>query len=85
MIPEVTVPARPNGEPIAITASPTATFSESPSCNVGAPVTSIFSTAKSYELSRPTIFAVYFFPVDIATEMVPRVAAASTTWLFVNT
>ena len=46
-IPDVTVPAKPSGEPIAITASPTCALSLSPNCKVGAPVTSIFNTAKS--------------------------------------
>jgi hypothetical protein len=31
MMPEVTVPARPSGEPIAMTGSPTAILPESPS------------------------------------------------------
>ena len=56
IIPAVTVPDKPSGEPIAITASPTWTISLSPSCRVGAPTTSIFKTAKSYELSLPIVF-----------------------------
>ena len=39
IIPEVTVPVNPSGEPIAITPSPTSTASLFPSCKAGASVT----------------------------------------------
>ena len=54
IIPVVTVPDNPSGDPIAITASPTAILSLSPNCNAFKPTASIFITAKSKEASRPT-------------------------------
>ena len=54
IIPDVTVPVNPSGDPIAITPSPTCILSLSPSCSAGASVTAILITAKSYETSRPT-------------------------------
>ena len=56
-IPLVTVPVRPNGEPIAIVASPTTTSSELPNAATGKFPRSTRSTAKSYEASIPTISA----------------------------
>ena len=47
IIPKVTVPERPSGDPIAMTESPTATLSLSPNCRAVKPVTAILSTAKS--------------------------------------
>ena len=57
-MPLVTVPVRPNGEPMAIVASPTTTSSESPSAATGKFPRSIRRTAKSYDASVPTIVAV---------------------------
>lgn len=57
MIPVVTVPLNPSGDPIAITASPTAMASLSPNCKAFKPFAVILRTAKSYEASRPITFA----------------------------
>ena len=56
-MPLVTVPLRPNGDPIAIVASPTTTLSELPNAATGKFPRSTRSTAKSYEASVPTISA----------------------------
>ena len=56
-MPWVTVSASPSGEPIAITASPTARSSELPSCSTRRVGTSILSTARSVFGSLPTISA----------------------------
>lgn len=69
----MTVPDKPSGEPIAITVSPTKMLSLLPNCRVGAEVTSIFKTAKSYEASLPINFAGYFLPFDNSTVIFPRV------------
>ena len=55
-MPEVTVglPAIPSALPIATTASPTCSVSESPSGTVGRPVRSILTTARSWVRSSPT-------------------------------
>ena len=58
MMPLVTVLAKPSGEPIARTESPTLTFDESPIAMVGRFPVLIERTAKSYIGSRPTIVAV---------------------------
>ena len=58
IIPVVTVPDSPSGEPIAITASPTAILSLSPNCKAFKPIASIFITAKSNDASRPITFPV---------------------------
>ena len=47
MIPRVTVPDSPSGDPIAITESPTATLSLSPSWSAVKPVVAILRTARS--------------------------------------
>ena len=47
IIPRVTVPERPSGEPIAITESPTATLSLSPNSSAGRLVPPILIMAKS--------------------------------------
>ena len=47
IMPLVTVPESPNGDPIAITASPTSTLSLSPNCKADKPVRAILITAKS--------------------------------------
>ena len=58
-MPAVTVFSRPKGEPIAMTHSPARSFAGSPSRTTGSALPSIFSTATSLRLSRPTTFAVY--------------------------
>src|SRR5512145_36285 len=58
-MPAVTVFSKPYGEPIASTHSPTCTLSADGSLTVGRFDASIFSTATSLPLSRPTTFAVY--------------------------
>ena len=82
-IPEVTVLARPSGEPIAITGSPTLTFAESPTLITGRFPVLTLSTAMSYAISRPTIVAVKISPFNNSTSMVPLVTASSITWLLV--
>ena len=57
IIPAVTVLAKPSGEPMAITASPTLTLEESPNLITGRLPTLILITATSYATSRPTIVA----------------------------
>ena len=78
-MPLVTVLARPRGEPIARTGSPTLTFEESPTVIVGRLPLLIKRTAKSYIGSRPTIVAVTCSPFINSTLMVPVVAADSIT------
>ena len=56
-MPAVTVFSRPNGEPIAITHSPTFSLLTSPIFTAGRPVASIFTTATSVRLSAPMILA----------------------------
>ena len=52
-MPAVTVLSRPNGEPIAITHSPTFSLVESPMRTDGRPVASILTSATSVRLSAP--------------------------------
>ena len=60
IIPEVTVPPKPNGFPIAITQSPTRALSESPkTTGVNSSDDSIFKTAKSAYGSDPRTLALY--------------------------
>ncbi|CAB4604705.1 unannotated protein [freshwater metagenome] len=75
--------AKPNGEPIAITGSPTLTLAESPSFIAGKLPTFNLITAMSYATSRPTMVAGYTSPFKSSTSIVPLVAASATTWLFV--
>ena len=56
-MPAVTVFSRPNGEPIAITHSPTRSLLTSPIFTAGRPVASILTTATSVRLSAPMILA----------------------------
>ena len=56
-IPDVTVPCRPSGEPIAITGSPTASLSESPSWATVSLLFGTLMTARSLVGSCPTIRA----------------------------
>src|ERR1700674_678310 len=79
--PTVTVLSKVRGSPIAITHSPTRSRSESPSgIGVRRRFASIFNSARSVEVSRPTIFAgKRSFPMRTST-----LSAFSTTWLFVT-
>ena len=56
-MPAVTVLSSPNGEPIAITHSPTFRRFTSPMRTVGRPVVSILTSATSERLSAPMILA----------------------------
>jgi hypothetical protein len=57
--PDVAVCSRPYGAPIASTGSPTSRFFGSPSRTTGRPLASIFSTAMSVAVSKPSTLAVY--------------------------
>src|SRR5262249_52502836 len=84
-MPRVTVPARPSGEPIASTESPTVSVSESPRVAATRPGRSTLSTARSVFGSRPTIFAGTDDWSAKITRMLPLLpAAADTTWLLVT-
>src|SRR5207302_1156890 len=70
-IPAVTVACRPNGEPTAMTQSPTCILSESPRrayLNWPLPSSSL-STARSVFLSRPTTFALCLLPSRVMTSI----------------
>src|SRR5215207_6801766 len=84
MMPEVTVPASPNGEPIATTSWPTTATSERPNCTGGASRPTTWTTARSYAGDRPTSRAVAVAPLSVTTWIEPPRAAAATTWLFVR-
>ena len=56
-MPAVTVFSSPNGEPIAMTHSPTLRRFTSPIFTVGSPLASIFTSATSVRLSAPMILA----------------------------
>ena len=86
-MPEVTVPANPSGEPIAITGSPTAILDESPRAATVRPGLSTFSTARSDFGSRPTTRAsAADWSENSARRLLPRLAAAAEmTWLLVST
>ena len=85
-MPAVTVPARPSGEPTAITGSPTAILPESPSAATVTPGFSTLSTARSVFGSRPTTRASAADWSEKSTRRLPRPAAtAEITWLLVST
>ena len=85
-MPLVTVPARPSGEPMATTGSPTTTSSELPREAVTRPGFSTLRTAMSLAGSRPTMRAAEPLP----SENTARISAPSTpsapetTWLLVT-
>jgi hypothetical protein len=85
-MPLVTVPARPSGEPMATTGSPTTRSSDSPRDAATRPGFSTFRTARSLAGSRPTIRAAEPLP-SLKTA---RISADSTsaapemTWLLVT-
>lgn len=81
MMPLVTVPVRPSGEPIATTSSPILTLSELPRLAALSPEASLsLISARSFLLSVPTTSASYVFPsfVVTLTDEAPEI-----TWLFV--
>ena len=85
MMPVVTVPPSPSGEPNATTCCPTRTVSELPSCIGVSPETlRARSTARSKPGSRPTISACAVAPSWNTAVTTPPRAAASTTWLLVS-
>jgi hypothetical protein len=85
-IPLVTVPARPRGEPMATTGSPTTTSSELPRLAVTRPGFSTLRTAMSLAGSRPTMRAADPLPskntARISAPSMP--SAPETTWLLVT-
>ena len=84
-IPEVTVPSRPRGDPIATTGSPTASLLESPSTATVSDVGSTLITARSVAGSRPTIRAdAVCWLLKVTTSVALPVAAEETTWLLVR-
>ena len=83
IIPDVTVPPKPNGLPIARTQSPILAISEFPNFT-GLKISSesIFSTAISDKGSLPIIFALY----SLSPLTLTKISSASfITWLFVTT
>ena len=86
-MPWVTVPTRPSGEPMAITASPTASPADDPIAATTGFATSTLTTARSVFGSRPTIRAGARVPsAKTASSRLPAPAAAgATTWLLVST
>src|SRR5438309_1280974 len=81
-IPSVTDPAYPSGEPIAITGSPTASWSESPSVATVSLSAGTWMTARSLVGSRPTTRAV---ARASSLNSTTRAVAPWTTWLLVRT
>ena len=81
-IPAVTVLSRPNGEPIAITHSPTFSFETSPIRTVGRPLASILTRATSERLSAPIVFALNS---RLSASVTITSSAPSTTWALVRT
>ena len=80
-IPEVTVWFKPNGLPIAMTGSPTSSFSESPNGITGRFDASILMSAMSVFGSLPITFALNSLASLSLTEIS---VAFSTTWLLVR-
>ncbi|MDT4852089.1 hypothetical protein FQZ97_863090 [compost metagenome] len=79
-MPAVTVFSSPNGEPMAITHSPTRSRFTSPIFTGARPVTSIFTTATSVRLSAPTTFALNS---RLSGKVTSNSSAPSTTWALV--
>ena len=79
-MPAVTELSRPNGEPMAITHSPTFKRDTSPTFTAGSPVAWILTTATSVRLSAPIILALN----SRLSGKVTRISSApSTTWALV--
>jgi hypothetical protein len=87
MMPVVTVPASPSGEPIAITASPTRSPADLPREATVGLATSTLITARSVFGSRPTMRpATLVWSKKTTSSLASALLAASdTTWLFVTT
>src|SRR5574340_1577840 len=84
-IPEVTVPARPSGEPIATTGCPTCRFAEVPSSTgVRSVRPATLMTAMSDVGSAPTTVAGAVVPSENATVSLPFGPAPAATWLLVR-
>ncbi len=81
-IPAVTVLSRPNGEPMAITHSPTLSLETSPIRTVGRPLASIRTRATSERLSAPMILALNS---RLSARVTITSSAPSTTWALVRT
>ena len=81
-MPAVTVFSRPNGEPIAMTHSPTFSRDTSPIFTAGSPLASIFTTATSVRLSKPTRRALNS---RLSVSVTSTSSAPSTTCAFVIT
>ena len=81
-MPAVTVLSRPNGEPIAITHSPTLSLETSPRRTVGSPVASILTSATSERLSAPIVLALNS---RLSARVTITSSAPSTTWALVIT
>src|SRR5215471_498039 len=82
MMPEVTVPPRPKGLPIASTQSPTFVLAESPHVAAGrGAFGSTLSTARSVTASRPTTSACNVVSSDRVTVIC---SALAITWLLVT-
>ena len=81
-MPAVTVLSRPNGEPIAITHSPTLSFETSPIRTVGRPLASILTRATSERLSAPIVLALNS---RLSASVTITSSAPSTTWALVMT
>ena len=85
MMPAVTVPSRPYGDPTAATAWPTSAWSESPISMTGRSLASVtLSRARSVLGSRPTSSASALVPsLKETVRVAPPVSATATTWLLV--
>src|SRR5262245_27940608 len=84
-IPDVTVPERPRGAPIATTGWPTLRDNDDPSeITFGSRDISTLSTARSVCGSRPVIVAGALWPSANSTTTDPPLAAIEMTWLFVK-
>jgi hypothetical protein len=81
-MPPVTLPWKPNGEPIANTASPVASAPESPITATGSPLASILISATSLSRSRPSSRAGKRRPSASST---CTSSAPWTTWALVRT
>jgi hypothetical protein len=81
-MPAVTVLSRPNGEPIAITHSPTLSFEASPMRTVGSPAPSILTSATSERLSMPIVRALNS---RLSASVTVTSSAPSMTCAFVST
>ena len=82
--PDVTVPDRPSGAPMATTCWPTRRPESSPRLSVGNPDASIFNTARSVFGSVPTMVASLTSPLLRRTLMRPLLPAVSMTWSLVT-